>query len=75
KIKFELASNSFVKLKIYDVLGREKAVLINDNQTAGEHEVIFNAKGLSSGIYFYKLEANGANGSQYSATKKMILIK
>ena len=75
KIKFELASNSMVTLKIYDVLGREKEVLINGNLTSGEHEVTFDARNLSSGVYFYKIEASGTNGSQYSATKKMILVK
>ncbi len=62
--------SSIVNLKIYDILGREIATLVNEEKTPGMYEVEFNAKSLSSGIYFYKL----AVGS-FTATKKLILLK
>jgi len=60
---------SRVQLKVYDVLGNEVAVLVNENKPSGNYEVDFNASGLSSGVYFYKL----TSGS-FSQTKKMILL-
>ena len=59
-----------VSLKVYDVLGREIATLVNKKQSAGNYEVSFNASGLNSGLYFYKLMTNG-----FSKTKKMILLR
>ena len=80
KIKFRMADFGFVSLKVYNVLGIEVATLINEERTAGSYEIEFSAKGgsasggdaynLSSGIYFYKL-----NAVEYSETKKMILLK
>ena len=61
---------SRVSLKVYDVLGNEVATLVNEEKPAGSYEVKFDAAGLSSGIYFYKLQA----GSLVE-TKKMILMK
>ena len=75
KIKFELASDSKVVLKIFNVLGEEVAALISKNLPAGKHESDFNASNLNSGIYFYRLEATGNNGSRFTSIKKMILIK
>ena len=59
-----------VTLKIFDVLGREVATLVNNEQHAGNYEVNFDASGLSSGLYFYKL-----NSGSYSKTMKMLLLK
>ncbi|MBZ0179060.1 MAG: T9SS type A sorting domain-containing protein [Melioribacteraceae bacterium] len=59
-----------VKLIIYDILGREVATLVNKHLTPGNYEVEFNAEGLSSGVYYYRLEAGS-----YSQTKKMILLR
>jgi hypothetical protein len=59
-----------VSLKVYDVLGNEVATLVNEEKPAGSYEVKFDASGLTSGIYFYKLQA----GSLVD-TKKMILMK
>jgi hypothetical protein len=61
---------SRVSLKVYDVIGNEVATLVNEEKPAGSYEVKFNASELSSGIYFYKLQA----GSLLE-TKKMILMK
>ena len=59
-----------VKLIVYDVLGREVAMLVNEKQAPGNYEVTFDASGLPSGIYFYKLTAGS-----FSDVKKMILMK
>lgn len=59
-----------VQLKIYDVLGREVSTLVNTQQKPGYYEVTWNAENISSGIYFYKLEAG-----TFTDTKKMILIR
>ncbi len=69
-IGFRIAEFGFVSLKVYDVLGREVAILVNEEKHAGNYEVKFDGSGLSSGIYFYKL-----NTENYSSVKKMILMK
>jgi hypothetical protein len=69
-IEFNIPDDGFVTLKVYDAAGKEVSVLVNENKVKGSHKVSFNASGLSSGIYFYKLEA-----STYSQVKKMTLIK
>jgi hypothetical protein len=56
-IKYELPKSSMVRLSVYDILGREVSVLLNDKGDAGVHEVKFDASGLSSGVYFYRLQA------------------
>jgi hypothetical protein len=62
--------SSLQSLKIYDVLGNEVATLVNEFKNAGSYEVNFNASSLSSGIYFYKLQAGS-----FIQTRKMILLK
>ncbi len=69
-ISYRLSVGSIVSLKIFDILGREVATLVNENQQTGNYEVTFDASKLSSGIYFYKLQAGF-----FVETKKMILIK
>ncbi len=63
-------SQQLVQLKVYDVLGREIATLVNKRQLPGNYTVTFNAKNLPSGLYFYKLKAGS-----FSQTKKMLLLK
>jgi photosystem II stability/assembly factor-like uncharacterized protein len=70
KIKFGLPEKSFTKLTVYDVLGREIGVLVNEELKAGEYSVEWNALMLASGIYFYRLETKN-----YTKTRKMVLIK
>ena len=65
-----MPSSEFVTLKVFDVIGNEVATLVNEEKSTGSYEVNFDAKGLSSGIYFYKLTAGN-----FIETKKMILIK
>lgn len=69
-IKYTIPKISAVTLKIYDVVGREVAMLVNETKQPGVYTVDFNASNLASGIYFYKIEAG-----DYSAVKKMMLIK
>lgn len=70
-ISYRLPVIGFVTLKVYDILGREVATLVNEEKPAGEYEVEFSAKGESaSGVYFYQLKAG-----EFSQTKKMILLK
>lgn len=70
KIKFSVASITHIKLTIYDILGREKLTLVNQDLNPGYYSVDFDAQHLSTGVYFYKLESES-----FTETKKMILIK
>jgi hypothetical protein len=69
-VRYQLPVASSVKLTIYDVLGREVSVLVNEKKNAGTYEVKFDAAGLSSGVYFYRLEAGS-----YIQTRKLMLLK
>src|ERR1035437_416173 len=76
QIKYSLMSNSNVKITIFNALGESVKELANEVQQSGVHIMNFNAAGLSSGIYFYSIQANAVDGSQsFRATKKMILMK
>jgi len=70
-IKYALPKASKVKLGMFNVLGQKVAALINARQAAGYHEVTFNANGLPSGIYYYRLEA----GERIVKTRKLVLLK
>jgi hypothetical protein len=72
KIKFDVTAvgKGDVKLIVYDALGREAAVLINEQLKAGTYEAEWNASNYPSGVYFYKLTAG-----KFTQTKKMVLIK
>jgi hypothetical protein len=70
RINYFVPSESFVSIKVYDFLGREVAELVNETKSTGSYELLFDASALPSGTYFYTLIAGN-----YSATKKMILVK
>jgi hypothetical protein len=71
KITYTLKSSSIVRLSVYDLLGREAAVLVNDERkAAGKYEVTFNSTNVSSGIYFYRLQTDN-----FVKTNKMVVIK
>ncbi len=74
KIKFEIPFGSFVTLKVYDILGKQVASLVNEDLSEGLHEVEWNASSYASGIYFYKLNAQ-IDGQKFERTMKMILLK
>ena len=73
-INYQLPKNNYVKLVVYDILGREVATLVNKKQIAGNYKVEFNATNYPSGVYFYKLSATGDAGN-FVQTKKMLLLK
>ena len=70
KINFSIPVTGLVKLKIYDILGKEIMTLANEIKTAGSYSIEFDARNFASGTYFYKLEAG-----DFNAVKKMILLK
>jgi chitinase len=69
-INYQLPMNGHVILKVYDILGREVATLVNEAEKMGGYNVVFNASGLTSGIYFYVLSVNG-----YLFSKSMLYLK
>ncbi|MCK9426278.1 MAG: T9SS type A sorting domain-containing protein [Ignavibacteriaceae bacterium] len=78
KIKYSIPWQSFVNIKVYDLLGKEVSTLVNEVKPAGNYEVEFNANKLSNGVYFYRLKANdpeSSSGLSFVESKKMILIK
>jgi hypothetical protein len=69
-ITYELPKSSVVRLSVFDMLGREVAVLVDRTKETGYHEVQFEGRGLSSGVYFYRLQAG-----DFVATKRLLLLK
>lgn len=69
-ISYELPVTGFVSLKVFDLLGRERATLVSADQTVGYHQVTFDASNLASGTYFYRLQTGG-----YVETRKLVLLK
>jgi plastocyanin len=70
KIEYRISDRSFVSLKVYNILGDEVATLVNEEKQTGVYNVNFNASGLSSGMYLYKLQAGS-----FVEMKKMILLR
>lgn len=86
RIEYELPQNSFVTIKIFDILGNEIITLVNGEKSAGRYAIVFNSLAnnastlgnrlLSSGIYFYQLNAVSNDGTNnFSQIKKMVLLK
>jgi carboxyl-terminal processing protease len=71
RISYSLAKSGFVRLKIYNILGQEIQTLVNKFQKAGNYNIIFDAKNLASGVYFYQLKV----GNDFQKTKKMLLMR
>jgi hypothetical protein len=69
-IRYQLPTASVVQLEVFDVLGKKVASLVNSKQAAGDYSVLFDASNLSSGVYFYRLQAGN-----FVQTKKMLFIK
>ncbi|RPI59882.1 MAG: T9SS C-terminal target domain-containing protein, partial [Ignavibacteriales bacterium] len=69
-ISFSLQANQFVSLKVFNALGEEVSTLVNGNLTQGTHSINFNANGLSSGFYIYRLESGN-----FVQVRKMMLLK
>ena len=69
-IKYQVPENSFVTIRVYDLLGEELATLVNEEKSAGSYDVNFDAGQLSSGFYIYTIKAGN-----FTSTKKMMLMK
>jgi len=84
-INYSIPDKSNVLLKVYDILGCEVAILVNKEQTQGKYEIRFDASQLTSGIYFYRIEAHpvvswtgnpsSSSGQGFVETKKMLLLR
>lgn len=78
-IRYQLPVAGKVMLKVYDILGNDVSILVNDFKLAGEYEIIFNAASLPSGIYFYRIQVSSNNDfgewTKFDKTRKMILLK
>ena len=70
QINYELRMTNFVKLQVYDILGKTVAVLLNEKQSPGSYKVEFNADNLPGGVYFVRMEAG-----DFTDVKRMILLK
>ncbi|MEO8210627.1 MAG: T9SS type A sorting domain-containing protein, partial [bacterium] len=74
KINYDLPFDGKVSIKIFDMAGKEVSTLVNEVKTAGYYSLDFNGSNLSSGVYFYRINAE-ANGQNFVSTKKMMLVK
>ena len=74
-LQFTLPADASVMLNVYNLVGEKVAEVINEELAAGLHKIQFNGENLSSGLYLYKLNVFGKDGSNYSAVKKMTLLK
>ncbi len=74
-IKYELQTTNHIRIFIFDISGRVIEQLVNKKQNSGTYEIRFDGSNVSSGVYFYKLEAVDSKGNIFSETKKMILLR
>lgn len=77
-IQFDLPGSGDVQLIVYDILGRQVAILVNQKMAAGSHEIQWNTHGMPSGIYLYQLKAGNPStgtGQSFVETRKMILVR
>jgi len=76
-ISYQLTVSSYVKLKVYDAIGKEMAMLVNSKQDVGSYEIKFNGESLSSGIYFYRIAVHSdkIETANFSIIKRMLLLK
>ena len=69
-VKIQMPNSGFVKLAVFDITGKEVAVLINRELSTGTYKIYFDASNLATGVYFYRMQTNG-----FTQTKKMLMIK
>jgi len=74
-IRYEVPTSSRVRIAVYDVLGREVAVLVDEVKQTGQHSVTWNADGMASGMYYCRLEATGGDEEPFAQTRTMTLLK
>lgn len=78
EIRYEISDFRIVNLSVYDLLGREVAVLVNERKAPGSYEVTFDGSGLASGVYFYRIHAGDpstGSGRSFVQTRRLLLIK
>ena len=75
QIKYSLAQDADVTIKVYDMLGREVDDLVNELKQEGSYEINFSSEGLSSGVYIYRIITNKNGRILFTDTKQMILMK
>lgn len=69
-IEFYIPKSQFVKISVYDILGEEKEIIVNNYLMAGKHKVLFDGSTYASGVYLYTISTN-----DYSETKELLLLK
>jgi hypothetical protein len=69
-ISYDVPKQSLVNIKVYDIIGREIAELVNDQHAAGAYKILWNAKGYASGVYYYRITAG-----DFVSVKKLVLVK
>ncbi|MDL1893779.1 T9SS type A sorting domain-containing protein, partial [Sphingobacteriales bacterium CHB3] len=69
-IRYSIQASGFTLLKVYDVLGREVATLVKEVKAPGTYNVTWNADGMASGVYFYRLQAG-----EFTQTKRLMLLR
>ena len=74
-IAYALPTDAHVTLRVFDVLGRQVAELVNGSVSAGYHAVEFDASQLASGLYFYRISADGDGGKSFAQLRKLMLVK
>ena len=77
KIQYSIPKESFVTIKVYDILGKEITTLVNERKAIGNYSFNFNANNLPSGVYFYRMQAipEGRQTGSFVSTKKFVLLK
>ena len=70
QLRFSIRESGFVQLTVFDILGREVARPVNERLAAGQYTVTFNASGLASGVYFYRLQAG-----HFVESNRMLVLK
>ena len=77
EIRWQMADGGYVTLRVYDVMGREVATLVNQQLQPGSYQIPFNGSNLASGVYFYRFDVSGRSGTKhlYSHVNKMLLLK
>ncbi|MDP2362706.1 MAG: hypothetical protein Q8M94_02935, partial [Ignavibacteria bacterium] len=74
-IKFQLPVDANVRIELFNSIGQKVSEILNSDLSGGVHEVTFEGSKLSSGIYYYTMNAFGKDGKNFTSTKKMIMMK
>jgi len=75
RIEYYIPSSGFATLKVFDVKGKERDILVHEHLPGGYHKTIWNAHDLTSGVYFYQLSVTGDSETEFSAVRKLLLLQ